>query len=76
MERKTGEIFEVDGNWYQCREGAYCAKCDLRNIICQRDTSIFPFKACSANFRTDKKSVIFKKLEKVGEPITVKGRTF
>lgn len=27
-----------------------------------------PFKECSRNYRTDKKNVIFKKLEKVGEP--------
>ena len=68
MERKIGEIFEYNGEWYQCIKGADCVKCDLRNIICRRDTSIFPFKACSGNFRTDKKSVIFKRLEKVGEP--------
>ena len=68
MERKIGEIFEYNGEWYQCVEGTGCGKCDLRNIICQRDTSIFPFKECSGNFRTDKKSVVFKKLEKVGEP--------
>ena len=68
MERKIGEIFEYNGEWYQCVEGTGCGKCDLRNIICRRDTSIFPFKECSGNFRTDKKSVVFKKLEKVGEP--------
>ena len=67
-EYKIGEIFEYNGEWYQCVEGTGCGKCDLRNIICRRDTSIFPFKECSGNFRTDKKSVVFKKLEKVGEP--------
>ena len=69
MERKIGEIFEFGDEWYQCIESEGCGKCDLRNIICRRDTSIFPFKACSSNFRrTDKKSVIFKKLKKVREP--------
>ena len=70
MERKIGEIFEYNGEWYQCVEGeTICSECDLRNIICQRDTSINnPFKECSGNYRTDKKNIIFKKLEKVGEP--------
>ena len=68
MERKIGEIFEFGDEWYQCVEDEGCGKCDLRNIICRRDTSVFPFKACSSNFRrTDKKSVIFKKLKKTGK---------
>ena len=67
-EWKIGEIRQIDNEWYQCIKGADCVKCDLRKIICRRDTSIFPFKECSRNYRTDDKSVIFKKLEKVGEP--------
>ena len=75
MERKVGEIFKFSGEWYQCVEDEGCGKCDLRNIICRRDTSIFPFKACSSNFRrTDRKSVIFKKLKKIGEPFLYKGK--
>lgn len=72
MEWKIGEIKQVNGEWYQCVEGeTICSECDLRNIICQRDTSINnPFKECSSNYRTDKKNIIFKKLEKVGEPFT------
>lgn len=71
MERRIGEIFEFGDKWYQCVEDEGCEKCDLRNIICRRDIFIFPFKACSSNFkRTDKKSVIFKKLGKVGEPFS------
>ena len=72
MERKIGEIFEYNGEWLQCVEGeTICSECDLRNIICQRDTSINnPFKECSGNYRTDKKNIIFKKLEKVGEPFS------
>ena len=78
MERKIGEIFEFGGEWYQCVEGeTICSECDLRNIICQRDTSINnPFKECSGNYRTDKKNIIFKKLEKVGEPYEFDGHLF
>ena len=78
MERKIGEIFEYNGEWYQCVEGeTICSECDLRNIICQRDTSINnPFKECSGNYRTDKKNIIFKKLEKVGEPYEFDGHLF
>lgn len=78
MERKIGEIFEYNGEWYQCVEGkTICSECDLRNIICQRDTSINnPFKECSGNYRTDKKNIIFKKLEKVGKPYVGNNGTF
>ena len=76
MERRIGEIFEHNGEWYQCIKGVDCVKCDLRNIICRRDTSIFPFKECSRNYRTDDKSVIFKKLEKVGEPYEHYGKLY
>ena len=78
MERKIGEIFEYNGEWYQCVEGkTICSECDLRNIICQRDTSINnPFKECSGNYRTDKKNIIFKKLEKVGEPYMLEDKKF
>lgn len=68
MERKIGEIFEHNGEWYQCIEGYSCKDCDLRNIICHRDTEIFPFNRCAGAYRNDNKFVIFKKLEKVGEP--------
>lgn len=27
MERKVGEIFEYNGEWYQCVEGTGCYKC-------------------------------------------------
>lgn len=70
MERKIGEIFEYNGEWYQCIEGYNCKDCDLRNRICHRDTEIFPFSRCAGAYREDKKSIVFKKLEKVGEPYT------
>lgn len=62
MERKVGEIFEYNGEWYQCVEGIGCYKCAFydKNICIANN----PHCTC----RSDKKNVIFKKLEKVGEP--------
>ena len=65
---KIGEIFKHKGEWYQCVENPtfsckhcdfYDNKHDLCNIIRQN---------CLYCERSDKKNVIFKKLEKVGEP--------
>lgn len=68
MERKIGEIFEFGGEWYQCVEEpkkydkTVCALCAFQgNGNCELDR-------CTGTYRSDKKSVIFKKLEKVGEP--------
>ena len=68
MERKIGEIFEYNGEWYQCVEQpekydkTVCALCAFQgNGNCELDM-------CSGTYRSDKKSVVFKKLEKVGEP--------
>ena len=70
MERKIGEIFEHNSEWYQCIEQpekydkTVCNLCDFHGIgNCELDR-------CSGTYRSDKKSVIFKKLEKVGEPYT------
>lgn len=72
MERKIGEIFEYNGEWYQCvNKGFSCADCDMNG-----DCSDACIGSCSSCLRKDGKQVRFKKLEKVGEPITVKGRTF
>ena len=71
MERKIGEIFEHNGEWYQCVEQpekydkTVCAICDFHGIgNCELDK-------CSGTYRSDKKSVIFKKLEKVGAPYII-----
>ena len=77
MERKIGEIFEYNGEWYQC------VKADVDEHSCNGCQGckgvggpyIFGGE-CNGNAREDGNFVIFKKLEKVGEPITVKGRTF
>ena len=65
MERKIGEIFEYGGEWYQCLNGE-CTNCDL--FI--RTGCFSPLNtSCSKRVRKDKQNVIFKKLEKVGEPM-------
>lgn len=85
MERKIGEIFEYDGEWYQCVEGLYCDDCafvndncedreriTLREKLTKRPTTGF----CNSGKRNDRKSVIFKKLEKVGEPYEYYGHIY
>ena len=70
MERKIGEIFEYNGEWYQCLEEKTCTcfGCDLRDYNCD-DISLKDVKgSCQSERRKDNKSVIFKKLEKLGEP--------
>lgn len=68
MERKVGEIFEYNGEWYQCMEGTGCYRCAFYDKnICIADN---PHCTC----RSDKKNVIFKKLEKVGEPFVYEGK--
>ena len=71
MERKIGEIFEYDGEWYQCVESACNKECYFYNKSLHKtiaDINGNGFGACNACFRNDNKSVIFKKLEKDGEP--------
>ena len=63
MERKIGEIFEYNGEWYQCVVTIQgCRECSFRtHDYCTRHLE------CLSDTRSDKTSVIFKKLEKVGE---------
>ena len=73
MERKIGEIFEYDGEWYQCLH----TKDEFKNKIiyfchnCSIPTSDCICFDCLARTRSDKQQVIFKKLEKVGEPYVI-----
>lgn len=72
MERKIGEIFEYNGEWYQCVKGD-CTKCDFfikRGCVSPLNT------VCGKRIRKDKQNVIFKKLEKVGEPFTSVGKLY
>ena len=67
MERKIGEIFEDRGCWYQCIRDITCINCGFNNKGCLADKHITG--DCSG--RLDGASVVFKKLEKVGEPYLV-----
>ena len=69
MERKIGEIFEYKGEWYQCVKSpdGSCNHCDMNfDSKCP-----IPIKECVASSRSDLSYVIFKKLEKVGEPFVI-----
>ena len=70
MERKIGEIFEYNGGWYQCVVAIQgCRECSFRtHDYCTRHLE------CLSDTRNDKTSVIFKKLEKVGEPTILMGK--
>lgn len=74
MERKIGEIFEYNGEWYQCVKSHddTCLNCDMNfDGKCP-----IPIKECVASARSDLYYVIFKKLEKVGEPFTSVGKLY
>lgn len=79
MERKVEEIFEYNGEWYQCihTKSLGCENCDLdtkSNIHC---SDVFEIRGeCLSCYRKDGKSVIFKKLEKVGEPIRIENKSY
>jgi hypothetical protein len=69
MERKIGEIFEYNGEWYQCVKSPddTCLNCDMNfDGKCP-----IPIKECVASVRSDLSHVIFKKLEKAGEPYII-----
>lgn len=78
MERKIGEIFELGGEWYQC-VGGTCRNCSFYyDTVCKNITTIGStnFGNCHCSLRTDHKSVIFKKLEKVREPHFIEDEIF
>ena len=80
MKREIYEIFEHNGEWYQCVESDSCAKCSLFTTECKSgtksDLADEVFGECSKARRTDNKHVIFKKLEKIGEPIIYMNKIF
>lgn len=72
MERNIGEIFEYNGEWYQCIESNSC-RCDYCDF---GELGNCDNIACASGERNDNKEVYFKKLKKAGEPITYMNRTF
>lgn len=76
MEYKIGEIFEYNGEWYQAVEKTEksCKACYFYSDEgCFASTGL---GRCRHYSRSDNKSVIFKKLEKVGEPYELYGYLF
>ena len=77
-EWKIGEIRQVNGEWYQCIEDTECISCinccfyNGGHKLCTDES----MGACVSESRSDKKSTCFKKLEKVGEPFTSRGRLY
>ena len=69
-EWKIGEIRQVNGEWYQCVVAIDgCRECSFRaQYYCALHSE------CSSDVRSDGISVIFKKLEKVGEPTILMGK--
>ena len=68
MERKIGEIFEYNSEWYQAID-------NTNSIMCSRCTFVNEYNECEADISVvgncgckDGNPLIFKKLEKVGEP--------
>lgn len=77
MERKVGEIFEYNVEWYQCihTKSLGCENCDLATKSDIHCSDVFEIRGeCLSCYRKDGKSVIFKKLEKVGEPEIINGK--
>ena len=72
MERRVGEIFEYNGEWYQCVKGSDCLTCDLlEGGYCINNHTLNA--SCFGHNREDGTKVIFKKLENVGEPYEYNG---
>ena len=76
MERKIGEIFEYNGEWYQCVKGDICADCAFVKKHCNENPLFEAIGSCSKFYRKDASSVVFKKLEKVGKPYNVGKKVF
>lgn len=72
MEWKIGEVKQVNGEWYQCVVAMQgCRECSFRTQdFCTRHSE------CMSTERSDKTSVVFKKLEKIGEPYVGNNGTF
>ena len=75
MERKIGEIFEYNGEWYQAVDNTnsiMCSGCTFVNGYneCEADISVVGNCGCK-----DGNPLIFKKLEKVGESYTFVDKT-
>ena len=71
MERKIGEIFEYNGEWYQCVEDSIdnCVNCCFYNGGHKKCSD--KMGECFKGRRSDNNGVYFKRLEKVGAPYII-----
>lgn len=77
MEWEVGEIRQINDEWYQCVEGENCEKCSFHKKGCNTfNLDNNPIGYCEDKERKDNKNVLFKKLEKVGEPFEHYGRLY
>lgn len=74
MDWEIGEIRQIDGEWYQCVKDKSCNRCAFKDTKCGDISNIKGY--CSAINRSDKKSVIFKKLEKIGTIYVENGKLY
>ena len=73
MERKIGEIFEYEGEWYQCVEELQTESCDGCTLFKNDEPCQHKFGRCRRIERSDCKGTIFKKLETVSDPYPLYG---
>lgn len=76
MERKIGEIFEYNGEWYQCIEQPLEFDDKGCNLCAMNKIKNCDIRKCGGQYRADGNSVIFKKLKKLGEPFTDNGKMY
>ena len=62
MEYEVGEIFELNGKYYQVIEDIECSckNCSFDRSTCWQ----FDLDSCMSEYRTDKKNVNFKLVKK------------
>ena len=73
MERAIGEIFEYNGEWYQCVEELQTESCDGCTLFKNDEPCQYKFGRCRRIERSDCKGTIFKKLETVSDPYPLYG---
>lgn len=73
IERKVGEVFEVDGVQFIVEERGICGNCYLKETDCDTKRRSENFGKCSILTRSDGKSVSFVKLEKEEEKEKMNG---
>ena len=75
MERKVGEIFKYHGEWFQCAKGKICScvGCAFYSEVNHTPDFSSIFGECKGVSRSDSNYIIFKKLQKDGEPFEYNG---